>query len=336
MFNPITKKVQNLFSKKRRGLPLPKRRWFAFLPILLSGTMLAGCSEEETSGAKTPPAAEQKPQAQADRKNLPMNQKPIVYETPDADQVNIEADIPYKKADNKELSFDLYTPKKKSDGKLPVVIFVHGDAPPANLKNPKNWGQYTSWGRAIAAAGMAAVTFDHRSTEDFAKLTEAASDVDDLISYVRGRANDFGLDKDRIAVWVCSAGGPVGLSTVLRDRPDYVKAVMAYYTLMDLQDQRKYIPESVSDETVRDFSPIHHLGKDPHKLPPMLVVKAGQDSSYINGPLDRFVSEAKAKNAPLTFLEHPNGPHAFDIVQEDDKTREIIQTTIEFAKKHLQ
>src|SRR5258708_35108593 len=81
---------------------------------------------------------------------------------------------------------DVYYPDTY-DGQmlLPTVLFVHGDGPPELLQNAKDWTCYIGWGELVATTGLAAVTFNHRSTEMLQKVYESAADVDDLITYVR-------------------------------------------------------------------------------------------------------------------------------------------------------
>ncbi|ARU61632.1 hypothetical protein CBW65_11865 [Tumebacillus avium] len=316
---------------------MPKRRWFALLPILLTSSMIAGCAASNNSQHAADNSSAEQPKkadtASVDPTTLPLDQRPIAYIPEGAENVQIEKDIPYKLVDDEELRFDVYTPAKKPDGKLPVVIFVHGDAPPAELKGAKDWGQYSSWARAVAATGMAAVTFNHRSTDNFTELTAAGADVDDLISYVRERASEYGLDPERIVIWSCSAGAPLGLRMALQERPSYIKGLIAYYPLLDLRDRRSELPETVTDEALRTYSPITHLARSPEQLPPLLLVKAGQDSAAINTPLDSFYQEAVSRRVQLDYLEHPTAPHGFDVTLPDDTTRSIILQTLDFAKK---
>src|SRR5207244_12723022 len=105
----------------------------------------------------------------------------VVMALPGMDDVVVRPDIPYRR--DPVLHCDLYLPPR--DGPHPCAVFVHGDGPPDALENAKDWGQYTSWGRLSAASGMAAVTFNHRSTEGRTNLDEAAPHVDALGDFCR-------------------------------------------------------------------------------------------------------------------------------------------------------
>jgi len=70
-------------------------------------------------------------------------------------------------------------------------------------------------------------------------------------------------------------------------------------------------------------------------VPPLFVARAGQDNPGLNATIDRFVQEAVARNAPLELMTHPTGRHGFDVLDDDDRSREIIARTLDFLKHHL-
>ena len=55
----------------------------------------------------------------------------------------------------------------------------------------------------------------------------------------------------------------------------------------------------------------------------------------LTGRLFGSVAAAIAKNVSLDFLNHATGHHAFDILDDTVRSREIIQTTLDFMKIHL-
>jgi hypothetical protein len=64
--------------------------------------------------------------------------------------------------------------------------------------------------------------------------------------------------------------------------------------------------------------------------------KAGKDHAFLNEALDEFCYVASLLNIPLTFMNHPTGKHCFDMVNDDARTREIIQATLAFLVSHLE
>ncbi len=257
----------------------------------------------------------------------------VFYTLPKMEQVKVKKDVVYKRAAAVELKADVYSPAgAKASARLPAVIFIHGGLLPPNLlTKPKEWGVYVSYGQLAAASGFVGVTFNHRFYS-WNNLGEPQSDVSDLVAYVRGNAEKLGIDKDRITLWAFSGGG-LFLSQSLREPQPFIRCLISYYAVLDLQDLRKKIPASIADETLNQFSPLHNLSVSKNKLPPMFVARAGLDVD-LNGGVDRFVQAAVAKNAAIDFSNHPTGQHGFDVLDDNERTREIIKRTLEFIKTH--
>ncbi|HXG63605.1 MAG TPA: alpha/beta hydrolase [Blastocatellia bacterium] len=260
--------------------------------------------------------------------------KRIVYTVPGMEQVRVRKDLTYKRAADAELKMDVYTPTDLQSGaRRPAVIFIHGGYLPPNLRTkPKDWGVYVSYGQLLAASGFIAVTFNHRFY-GWDRLGDAQSDVTDLIAYVRNNADSLNVDKDRLSLWAFSGGGPF-LSQAVRDAPPYVRCVVSYYAILDLQPLRKEIPAAVADEALREFSPFYHLGRKGKEVPPVFIARAGLDRPELNNTIDRFVQEALAKNVTIDLSNHPSGRHAFDILDDNDRSREIIKRTVDFIRAH--
>ena len=260
--------------------------------------------------------------------------KRIVYSLPGMERVKTRKDITYKRAASEELKMDLYSPASAQNGaRHAAVIFIHGGRIPPNLRTkPKDWAVYVSFGQLVAASGFVGVTFNHRFyTWD--SLSDSQSDLMDLIAYIRNNADSLGVDKDRIILWAVSAGG-IFLSQPLRDTPPYIRCLVAYYSELDLQDSRKQAPASVTDETLREYSPLYHLSKNKKGTPPIFVARAGLDDPGLNAGLDRFVQTALANNLTIDLANHAAGHHGFDIEDDNDRSREIIKRTLEFIKAH--
>ena len=164
---------------------------------------------------------------------------------------------------------------------------------------------FRDYGRLLAGEGFVAVTFNHRyyRANDFAT---AAADVKALIDYVR--AAGIG-DADKIVLWAFSGGGP--LLTLGFDKP-YVRALIDYYAILD--GPMPYAPIARAAEV----------------RVPMLIERGGRDMPEVNEPLKRFLDAALTNGVNLELLNHPAGEHAFDIVTDDARTRQIIARTLAF------
>jgi acetyl esterase/lipase len=250
------------------------------------------------------------------------------------DKVKVKSDLKYTTINNPFLLMDVYTPPDLAKGeKRPAVILIHGGA--GEETTPKDWGFYVSWGKLIAASGMVGVTFTHRLSAQKASLAVAAGDVTAAVNYIRSNAESLNVDRERICLVAYSAGGPM-LSMVMRDKPAYVRCMVAFYAFMDIQQAGNLFEAHESPETVRSFSPIRTLANDADRIAPLFIARAGRDQvPTMDDSIDRFIREAVSKNVALTFANHPQGVHSFDSQNDDNRSREIIRSAIAFMKANL-
>ena len=254
----------------------------------------------------------------------------IVYSVPGMKQARVKKNLTYKTIGGLRLQADAYSPRTLArNERRPAIIFVPGDGPWEVIKDIKDWGVYVSYGQLAAASGFVGITFNHRSTEQFAKVRDVAGDVDELVAYVRSHADALKVDLERICVWVFSAGGSF-LRTTLNEKPGFVRCVVAYYSLLGVT------AGAASDEIVREFTLGNYLSRNPKQLAPMLLVRAGRDAPFINNTIDEFLREAVRQNIDIEFINYVEGQHAFDMLDDKERSREIIERTLVFVKRHLQ
>ncbi|HEX5707590.1 MAG TPA: hypothetical protein VFX96_09860 [Pyrinomonadaceae bacterium] len=245
--------------------------------------------------AQAPPPQQQDPRL-----------RPIVPTHPDMARVEVRRDITYKTVGTEALKFHLYAPPgTKQDARLPVVIFVNGVGDPPAGTGPKfkEWGQYTGWPRLVAATtGLAAISYDARNAS-------VTPDTQDLVKYVRDNAATLGLDAERIALWSCSANVNLGLPLVLDETRKYIRAGVFYYGVMNDHPTRTDVP--------------------------LFVARAGNDNPGLNRSIDSFVAASLADEVPITFVNYVDGQHGFDIVDDTERTREVVNQTLDFLRFNL-
>lgn len=254
----------------------------------------------------------------------------VVWQVPGMDEVNVRCDIVYKMDGDQPLHMDLYQPAVVEVPRA-AVILIHGG--PVPRLGAKNMGVFVSYGELLAASGLAGVTFNHRFLAPD-RIEDAEADVSDLIGHVRTNAGELGIDPDRLALWAFSGGGPF-LAGPLRHRPSWLRALVAYYAVLDLQELPPGDAGNVSLELRQAFSPLCALGETARSAPPMLIARAGLDHPWLNGGIDRFVLAALSRGGTLDLLNHPEGRHGFDILDDDARSREIIRRTLGFLTDHL-
>ncbi|HET9299202.1 MAG TPA: alpha/beta hydrolase, partial [Candidatus Polarisedimenticolaceae bacterium] len=227
----------------------------------------------------------------------------VVENIPGMDKVAVKT-VTYKTVADRALEMDVYSPPGSSATPKPVVVFVNGVGDFPGQRKVRQWGQYTSWPRLVAASGMAAVAFDARGQED------NPSDVADAFAYLRAHGRELGLDPSRMAAWACSANVRSALAVLMQPGPAPVVAAVLYYGNGDPAELRGDLP--------------------------VLLARAGKDRPQMNAMLDQLATRAVQANAPWTLLNVPGGHHAFDVLDDTEESRTAIRTTLAFLESHLQ
>jgi acetyl esterase/lipase len=260
----------------------------------------------------------------------------VVYQVPGMDKVKVFSDITYKEAGGKELKMDIFQPANLKPGdKFPAVLYIHGGTlPPDYPVMPKDWGQYLTHGRLIAASGFVAVTFNHRYFGvDKQNLDNSFSDVRDAIMYVRENAKKYNIDPDRICLWSVSGGGS-HLSVALQDKMEYVRCIVSYYSVLNLKSlMSSYGGRNL--DWMNGYAPVDYLTFENYNIPPFFVARAGLDDPTLNGTIDEFIAKALEMNIDIEVANHPSGLHGFDVFNDNQRTKEIIEDTISFIKRNL-
>jgi len=260
--------------------------------------------------------------------------KKMVYAVPGMADVQVRKDVVYKQVEGWELKADIYLPSGLKKGeKRPVIIFIHGGYLPPNLLTPpKEWVEYRSFGRLAGTSGFVGVVFNHRFFRNFGGLPDSEADLADMISFVREHAEAFSADKDRITLWAFSGGGYL-FSRFLREPPAYIRALVAYYAVLDFTPEERAAPERAPADLVQKFSAVQALAGSGKQVPPILVARAGLDHPLRNATIDHFIKVALEKNAAIQVVNHPSGHHGFDVEDDNDVTRKIIQATLDFVRE---
>jgi len=234
---------------------------------------------------------------------------PILYRLPNQDQAKVQRDVVYKRVGSKDLKMDVYSPaNKKANENLPAIIFISG------ASETKNWRNYRDFGELTAANGLIAIQFNKRyDTQQ--QFGNALEDTNDLIKFLQSNSQQYGIDKDKICLWVFSGGGGLITAGMQPEQP-HIKCLVSYYGI-GLAGPRRQVTE---------------LGD---KLPPILVVRAGIDSPILNNAIDLFVQEAINKNIRFEFINYADGQHGFENLDDKERTREIIRKTFVFIKEQL-
>jgi hypothetical protein len=265
------------------------------------------------------------------KKRHEMTMKEVVYQIPSMKNVLVQPDIGYQSAVNAGLTLDLYRPPNREQSvRLPAVIFVSGFPDPGFEAMVgckfKEMAGYISWGQLVAASGLVAVTYTNQ---------DPVADLDTAISYLQQNAAALGLDENRFGIWAGSGNVPTALARLMR-RPNlsFRAAVLCYGFMLDFAGSNAVANAAKS---VGFANPA--AGKSVDELPNdlgLMIVRAGRETlPGLNDSIDRFATAAIARNLPITVVNHATGPHAFDIVDDTELSREIVRAMLAFLRFHL-
>lgn len=260
-----------------------------------------------------------------------ISKKRVLYTLPGMNDVTIRRQIEYRRSGGSALTLDVYTPPDADNrAPLPAVVFVIGFPDPGARRilgcTANEMASYISWAQLVAASGLAAITY----------VNEEPSDVHAVFDFLRQHATLLGIDAGRLGVWSCSGSGPMGLSVLMQDGPHPPKcgALVYPYTLdLDGPGGTAAAAKQWGFANACSAKSVHDFARDR----PLLVARAGQDQMpALNETLDRFVAAALARNLPITLVNHASGPHAFDLFDDSETTRDVVRQVLEFFRFQLQ
>jgi dienelactone hydrolase len=217
----------------------------------------------------------------------------FLYPAPAADTFVATQDVQYGTSGETALKMDVFRPK--STAPAPALIFFNR-AVGADRRHPF----YLGWAQTTASKSVVAILPDLRPGSE-------AQDFTLLVPYLTQHANELGIDPNAIAVYAGSGNVSTAFPTVEDAKMSAIKAAVMYYGAAQVKEFRRDLP--------------------------VLYVRAGLDRPEVNQAITAIASRAVSDNAPVTLLNHPTGYHAFEMRNDDEATRAIIDQTIAFVKQ---
>ena len=223
----------------------------------------------------------------------------FVAPLPAPSQIDVRKNVAYKKVNGSDLVMDVYRPAKRTKNeKLPVIVFMNGFGGQSQREHP----QYKGWGALAAGNGFIAINPDTH-TEGIEE------DFDSLAAYIRDHAAELNADPDRIGLYACSGHVSKSFAMIEDPKRTTIKAAAIYYGVGSVPAWRFDLP--------------------------VLYVRAGLDRPGMNKILDAIAAEANAANAPVTLVNYAGGHHGFEIIDDNETTRDVIAQTLRFFKTTL-
>ena len=122
------------------------------------------------------------------------------------------------------------------------------------------------------------------------------------------------------------------ISWALRTAPTYLRALVLYYTILEVKARPEDEATTTQTEKLIEYSPVDQLKNAKHEALPIFVARAGLDRPALNETIDKFIETALSKNGTLDLSNHEMGQHGFDVQNDDERSRQIIKRTIDFIQ----
>jgi len=238
--------------------------------------------------------------------------------------------LTYRAADGTMQPMEIYYPSNAASGTLlPAVVMITG-YPDAGMlrifgRHAKELGSNVSWAEAMAAAGLAVVTYVNVKPYD---------DAVNVMQHIGERGADLGIDRSRLGLWSNSGNVPNALGLLMDSAGRGIScAALLYGYMLDLNGS------TIVKEASRFGFVTPAAGRSMAEMAtqvPLVVARAGLDEMPgLNRTIDAFVAQALERNLAITLVNHREGPHAFDAVHDSDETRRIIRQVLMFLASHL-
>ena len=230
---------------------------------------------------------------------MDLREQPVVFDVPGDDRVAV------KRIEIEGMQADVYSPRGAASDA--VVVMVNGYAEEGYRRvlgcSFLDMPHTVSWARLLAGSGFTAVAYANREP------------IADAVAVVRSLRGQF----RRVAVWASSGSTPTGLAA---SREADCGVFLYGYTL------------DVAEAASQFHFSNPALGFDDMNWDvPLFLARAGKDPCPgLNDALDRFIAEGLKRGLPLTLINHPTAPHAFDLFEDSDMTRHVVDEVMEFLR----
>ena len=223
-------------------------------------------------------------------------QPPRLAFAPASPAVRVRTDVPFDSTTGSALAMDVYQlPRARAGRARPVLIFFNR-ATGADRRGPL----YAAWARAAASQDIVGIVPDLREGSEVRDFTS-------LLGYLTSHGASLGIDTAAIAVYAASGNVFTALPALEQPALTAVKAAVIYYGTAPVATFRRDLP--------------------------ILWVRAGLDRPEVNQEIAALATRAIAQNAPVTLLNHPTGYHGFELFNDDDASRAVIEQTLTFVRQ---
>jgi len=246
------------------------------------------------------------------------------------DAMTVRRDVAYGPPESRLRMDVYYPPDETDDSRWPAVIIVAGypgtTEPRPTTVTYKEIGWTVSMCQLIALSGMVAIAYTNR---------DPVEDLQAVFAHIHQCARSLRIDPTRVGVIAVSGNVPTALTTIMQDAcRTPACAVFGCGCLLDLDGATDVANAArqfgfANPGAGRTFA-------DLRRDVPLLITRAGRDQfPAMNASIDSFIRQGLIENLPITFVNHAEGPHAFELFNDSRTSRDILRQTLRFLRQHL-
>lgn len=238
---------------------------------------------------------------------------------PQALHINGSKPYVYKTIGDTELRLHVFTPAGRKEGaRSPAAVFFYGGG--------FIFGEirrFQTQATHLALHGLVTVLVDYRvKCRHGSNILDSIADAKSAMRWVRGHADELGIDSSKIAAVGSSAGGHLAAATALvpgfddpgdekiDERPN---ALVLYNPGLDTgsaasRARLALLNDKAVADRGREFSPFEHIDRG---LPPTIIFQGTAD---VLTPIEiarQFCRRAEALKSQCELVSYEGAPHGF-------------------------
>jgi acetyl esterase/lipase len=240
------------------------------------------------------------------------------------------------------LEVDIYRPADQH-GPLPLLHYIHGGGwrVSSRQRTPRETRAWTpSLFEQMVDAGFVVAASDYRYSGE-ALYPAAVEDTTDAVRWLRGNADQYGIDPSRVVLFGQSAGGYLALAVGLSHEIEPVQGVVAWYPLTDFSaladdDAASAFPSLWLGGALSTLPELVEQARLPRlaraDAPPILLQHGTADSM---APFDQSVRMHAALDATGASVEFDRfeGAEHFFVGCTDHEVRALFARAMQFARQ---
>lgn len=259
------------------------------------------------------------------------------------DDVDLQADVVYKKVGDESIALDIYGLKGKHYQQAPLLVFIHGGGYVGSGKQEILARLGDIFLPLLREHGYRVASLNYRLCKvKGPKLIDCSTDCKDALRFLAKNSETYGIDPQRMATLGSSAGGSLSLLQALTKDSDLpgdpqlaacsarAKCAVAWYGATDftapgfreqvgaarIEQRTPVLFKSKPEENLREYedvSPVCYMQRNGLK-PPILLVHGDHD---LTAPIQQSAwmdQQAKKLGVPVTFITVKNAGHNFKAI----------------------